>query len=423
VSRRRLAQSLVLGTALVMVAVTSAQATSSVRPKVVTVGVHGNEPLLAVAPDGTLYISALQFLYRSTDHGAHWSVVPLPPESGVTEYKTDSDIAVDPSGRLYYTFDYPYAGTTAVCTSTDRAESWHCAPTAFPGSTDRMWVTAPTRTEGLFVTNAGAYLPVLSRSTDSGASWTAGEQGASGIGNAFTGRPVALPSGQVFQPVNEGHVRLDVYDRSGTPGQSSGLIDTGLPAAFTGPSAGITRDGTLYVASEAANDARGRGVVVARSRDHGKTWQQLPSLPAQQSGTAIFTAVATGSNGHVGVLAYWTPESHAPDTISSSAPWYVEYLDTADAESAHPHWRRTLVEKISHHGLICRGLGCDLETSGLLPKHTNSRFAGDFMGAAMDAHGVSYLTWMGADKPPVATPVDPSTVYGVIHFARISALR
>src|SRR5581483_3905286 len=32
----------------------------------VTVGIHGKEPLVTTAPDGTIYISALQHLYRST---------------------------------------------------------------------------------------------------------------------------------------------------------------------------------------------------------------------------------------------------------------------------------------------------------------------------------------------------------------------
>jgi len=423
VIRRPRTLPVVLAAAACLAAAAAVPASGASRsPAVVTVGTEGNEPLVAVAPNGTIYISALQFVYRSTDHGAHFTAIPLPVESGVTEYKTDSDIAVSPSGTLYYTFDWPYAGSTSVCTLGNQSQSWSCSAAAFPGSSDRMWVTAPTSTEGLFVTNAGAYLPVLSRSTDGGATWTPGEQGASGVGNAYTGRPVAQATGPVFQPVNaNGHVELNVYDRAGSPGAKSGLIDTGLPSAFTGPSAGMTPDGTLYVASEAANPAGGRGVVLARSRDHGKTWTRLPSLPGTGSGTSIFTAVATGPNGHVGVLAYWSPESHAPDAISSKATWYAVYLDSPNANAANPRWRRTVLEKLHHTGVICRGLGCDIDVNGVVPQHTASRFAGDFLGAAMDRHGVSYLAWMGSDKPPSVTPVDPSTVYGVIHFARLGA--
>src|SRR4051794_3873419 len=100
--------------AAAMVAPALAAPSSAAGVRMTTVGTVGNEPLTAVAPDGPVYVAALQYLYRSTDKGAHWKALPLPVNSGVTEYKSDSSIAVDPGGRLYYTFDYPYAGITAV---------------------------------------------------------------------------------------------------------------------------------------------------------------------------------------------------------------------------------------------------------------------------------------------------------------------
>jgi len=411
-----------LAATLVAAAVASASAPpGSAHPRVVTVGTLGNEPLVAVAPDGTVYIAALQYLYRSTDHGAHWTALSLPPESGITEYKTDASISVDPGGRLYYTFDYPYAGTTAVCTTDDRGANWSCDPAALPGGTDRMWISAPTASEAFFTSNEGAYQPVFAHTANRGATWSVGEFGGSGT-NPYTGPPIAGPQGEVVQPVDEGSgLAVDIYPRSGgTPGASSPVVQTGLPAAFTGPSGARTPDGTLYVASEASNGAGGRGVVVARSVDHGQHWSTLPTLPGFGTGTAIFTALAAGANGHVGVLYYWTPTASSPDSMPADAIWYAAYVDSANAAAANPHWRLSLIERISHRGLICRGLGCDLDTSGAVPKHTNARFAGDFIGAAIGRDGYAYLSWMGADKPPVVTPVDPSSVYGVIHFARIS---
>jgi hypothetical protein len=388
--------------------------------RVSQVGTVGNEPLVAVAPDGTIYISALQYMYRSTDHGAHWTSLALPPESGVTEYKTDSSISVDPGGRLYYVFDYPYAGTTAVCTSDDRGSTWSCNPAALPGGTDRMWINAPTKSEAFFTTNEGTEQPIFAHSSDRGATWQIGEFAGSGT-NAYTGAPVAGSAGSVLTPVNDGNnVDVDIFPRDGgTPGNDSPEVSTGLPAAFTGPSGGRTPDGTSYVASEAPNQARGRGVVVARSKDLGQHWTKLPELPGSQTGTAIFTALAAGANGHIGVLYYWTPTSVDPNSVPPSAVWYAVYVDSFDANTAHPHWRRTVLQRLHHKGLICRGLGCDLDTSGAVPQHTNYRFAGDFVGAAIGSDGYAYLSWMGADKPPVATPVDPSSNYGVIDFARV----
>src|SRR5947209_7512550 len=82
-------------------------------PTPVTVGVNGNEPLLAAAPDGTLYISALQHIYSSTDSGKTWTELLGPIYASSINLNSDSSISVDPGNRLYFTFDYPYAGTTA----------------------------------------------------------------------------------------------------------------------------------------------------------------------------------------------------------------------------------------------------------------------------------------------------------------------
>src|SRR6202008_283303 len=71
----------------------------------VTVGTVGNEPIVTAAPDGTLYISALQHFYRSTDGGATWTNLAGPIEAQVN-LNTDSSISVDPSNRVYFTFDY-----------------------------------------------------------------------------------------------------------------------------------------------------------------------------------------------------------------------------------------------------------------------------------------------------------------------------
>src|SRR5438105_4741762 len=56
----------------------------------VTVGTLGNEPLIAIAPDGTLYISALQHLYKSINGGATWVAVVGPPESEQLNVASDS---------------------------------------------------------------------------------------------------------------------------------------------------------------------------------------------------------------------------------------------------------------------------------------------------------------------------------------------
>lgn len=152
--------------------------TPTPAPTPVTVGVDGNEPLLAAAPDGTLYISALQHIYSSTDSGATWTELLEPIYASTINLNSDSSISVDPGNRLYFTFDYPYAGTTAVCTSDDRGVTWNCNPAVVPGGTDRMWTLAPTLTDDYEVTNEGLYETAFLHSTDRGSTWTPTSLGA-----------------------------------------------------------------------------------------------------------------------------------------------------------------------------------------------------------------------------------------------------
>ena len=126
----------IVGILCVLAALSSFELAKASSP--VTVGTHGNEPLITVAPDGTLYISALQHLYRSTNSGTSWTELLGPIYASTINLNSDSSISVDPGNRLYFTFDYPYAGTTAVCTSDDRGVTWTCNPAVVPGGTDRM---------------------------------------------------------------------------------------------------------------------------------------------------------------------------------------------------------------------------------------------------------------------------------------------
>src|SRR5438270_7357253 len=111
--------------ALGLAAAPSSAAPGGLRPAV-TIGVDGNEPLVRAAPDGTLYVSALQHLYYSRDDGMLWHQSVGSPYNTTLNQNSDSSIQVDARNRLYMTFDWPYAGTTAVCTSDDHATSLQC---------------------------------------------------------------------------------------------------------------------------------------------------------------------------------------------------------------------------------------------------------------------------------------------------------
>src|SRR5437868_6400055 len=372
--------------------------TPTPAPTPVTVGVDGNEPLIAAAPDGTLYISALQHIYSSTDSGSTWTELLGPIYASSINLNSDSSISVDPGNRLYFTFDYPYAGTTAVCTSDDRGITWNCNPAVGPGGTDRMWTLAPTLTDDYEVTNEGLYETAFLHSTDRGSTWTPTSLGA-GLFEPQTGPLLQKPgSTNVLQitkifgtlPQEVPELKLSVYSPNSPGSISSAVRSTGLPMPLALPSAALGRDGQLWVASEELNPAGGKQVVLARSTNAGVTWSKLAPIPGTTSGTAIFSWVAAGSPGHVGVIYYYTPDSANPNgdlTAFANSTWSTMWAESFNADSAVPTWTIRLIESNVHTGAICAAAGC----SG------DNRCAGDFINANIHANDVAHLTWMIED--------------------------
>jgi hypothetical protein len=376
--------------------------TPAPAPSPVTVGVKGNEPLLAAAPDGTLYISALQHIYGSTDSGKTWNELLGPIFSSSINLNSDSSISVDPGNRLYFTFDYPYAGTTAVCTSDDRGTTWNCNPGVVPGGTDRMWTLAPTLTDDYEVTNEGLYETTFLHSTDRGSTWTPTALGA-GLLEPQTGPLLQKPgSSNVLQiakifgtlPQEAGELKLYVYSPNSSGSIIAAVRNTGLPLPVALPSAALGKDGELWVATEQANLAGGSSVVLARSSNEGVTWSKLPPIPATATGSATFTWVAAGSPGHVGVIYYYTPDNGSSPTLATSH-WSVMWAESFNATSPTPTWAVRTIEPAVHTGAICAAADC----SG------DSRFAGDFINALIDSNDVAHLTWMVEDMATTNTAI------------------
>ena len=376
--------------------------TPTPAPTPVTVGVHGNEPIVAAAPDGTLYISALQHIYSSTNSGATWTELLGPIYASSINLNSDSSISVDPGNRLYFTFDYPYAGTTAVCTSDDRGVTWNCNPAVVPGGTDRMWTLAPTLTDDYEVTNEGLYETAFLHSTDRGTTWTPKSVG-SGLFEPQSGpllqRPGMTDVLQVIKiggtlPQETPELKVYVYHPGATGSIISDIRSTGMPLPLALPSAAYGRDGQLWVASEELNPAGGKQVVLARSTNDGVTWSKLAPIPGTTSGTAIFTWVAAGGPGHVGVIYYYTPDNGDPGSLTNST-WSTMWAESFNANSAAPTWRVTTVEPAIHFGAVCIAAGC----SG------DGRFAGDFISSVIDANDVAHLTWMKEDTATQATTI------------------
>jgi photosystem II stability/assembly factor-like uncharacterized protein len=375
---------------LCSVAVLVCTAISRLLAAPVTVGTKGNEPLLALASDGTLYISALQHIYRSTDSGNTWTELPGPIFASQLNLNSDSSMAVDPGNRLYFTFDYPYAGTTAVCTTDDKGVTWACNPAVVPGGTDRMWVLAPSNDAAYEVTNEGLYETTFLTSTDRGTTWTPRAVGT-GILEPQTGPLLQKRcSSSVLQVAKiygnsdaEAQIQFYVYEPSSPGAVLSEMRPAGLKLPTALPSAALSLDGILYVASEEVNAAGGRQVVVARSPDEGKTWTKLPPLPATVTGTATFTWLAAGEPGHIGVIYYYTTDNGDPAALTDST-WSAVWAESFNGDTAAPTWNFTTLENPVHTGRICAAADC----------MGTDRFAGDFINALIEPTGIAHLTWM-----------------------------
>ena len=351
----------------------------------VEVGGFGNEPLLAAAPDGTLYISALQHLYRSVDGGMSWREVSTTPiYARRANVASDSSISVAPDGRLYFTFDYPYAGITATCTSVDRAQTFQCDPATFPGGTDRMWVAAANDSTAYETTNEGLLQTLLFTSHDQGTTWV-----PTGTESEYlqpqTGPLLPLADGTVLQPLNEGVVGVYAWTPNALVQGGPEFRRSPLLRATSVSLIASTPDHTVYLASEAPSANGGKEVMVAATRDEGRTWRSLPPIPQTLAGTAVFSAVAAGSNGHVGVLYYYTTASF-PDAsaVPPGTQWSVLWSETFDAHAEHPTWTTIDLGASGHSGPICESLGCP----------GDARFAGDFISAVIDGTDTPRVTWM-----------------------------
>lgn len=438
----------VLGAAvLTMLTTPVARASATIAPlaPAVTVGSGGNEPIVKRAPDGTLYISALEHLYVSTDAGRSWhrspgNVLLNPRSEGGANLNTDSSIDVDPQNRLYLTFDTPYAGTTTTCYSDDRAATLTCNAATLPGGTDRMWLTAPTTGAAYLTSNEGLYHTLFFQSTDRGATYVARKSTDSAL-NPNDGPPMLDPSSPlVFQPfVNNasnvsaldeelsGPIELHVWDPTSAVPAPAAELSTPLMAGAALTNAAFTPDGTLYVVSEdpvtdTAGTIIGKDVQVIRSSDHGATWTKLPPIPGTTTGTAAFTWIAAGANGHVGVIYYQTPVGGRADAVNGT--WDAKWAETVNAGSAAPDWTVQTLDKAVHTGAMCTTAGC----------MGSDRFSGDFIGATFDAADQPQLTWMRqtsattadvrftatATQLPVAVAESPATA-GLV-LAGISVL-
>jgi hypothetical protein len=346
---------------------------------VVVVGDIGNEPVLRVAPDGTIYVGALHHVYVSTDEGMSFREVNF--LGALPMYASDTALSIAPDGRAYVAFDWPYVGQTAVCNTTDRGETWDCVPIAVPGATDRMWILAPTEKDAYLITGQLLDRPTFAVTHDAGATWTVTSQD---LMTQSQGADLAWDPVQklIVEAANDQGNGWGI--RTWQPdGTFVGFTPMDVAAPPGGETVMVDAAGTWW--ATACAEGANCPPAVAMSKDQGKTWNV--TAIATEGKTFLLPYVAAGAADRVITGWYETAAASADDT---SAEWRFVVSQTKDGRT----WNITvLTPEPVHVGAMCSSISCLGE----------ARFAGDFIGLAFDSHGDAYATWnrqVGQKIPP-----------------------
>lgn len=374
----------------------------------------GAEPSVAVAPDGTIYVTTPIALWRSDDGGASYKPIgkktcpnsQLPSCPGLEEYDPglvgggDASLAVTKDGTVHWA---GLGGGIPYQRSTDKGETWSEAIDVSEGTgSDREWIVVDP-TDRLIAQWRGADddgAAIFVRfSEDAGLTWGKvtnvapdGRQGPVTV-DPITGT-ILLPhtlNGKLFvaRSTDRGVTWTDV---------ESGPVN-GRPFIF--PIATFDSKGTAYYVwseDKTAPDANvgveaGRivsipTVYVSTSRDQGLTWGE-PLALSTPGVPALFPWISAGDAGRV-VIAWYegqqpTPANRLPNVFD------VKVAMSTTADAAEPKY---VVAKANrdpvHVGAFCtEGLMCSL--SG------GDRSMLDFFEVRLLNDGSPVLAWAADD--------------------------
>lgn len=203
--------------------------------KLALLGHSPGEPNIAMAPDGTLYVAGVNDIYRSDDGGATWELVAENLPGG-----GDGDITVTADGKVHWLGLFAPDAPIPYLTSTDRGDTWS-DPVDLSDETgsDREWIDSRTDMPAVY------------------AAWRDSDDG--GI-VAFRS---SMDGGLTW---NE---RVEISDD-----------------AVGGPLVHGPKPGQVYQAQatfETSPLARDASIRLARSADHGATWEVVDVLTPTQS--------------------------------------------------------------------------------------------------------------------------------------------
>lgn len=315
------------------------------------------EPALALAPDGWIYINALNqgfafdgpvlraeryasALFRSPDGGVTWHEPPRGLR-GELPGGGNSAVTVDPRSGSLYIADLWDAETT-VSRSRDHGSTWRTSPVQGIPVQHRPEIAAASSGWVYYVTHNYAAGLIFARSRG-GMLWTgrkivaspADQEGCLCAGGNIIAAGGPDPSGRrdrVGMIYAAGNARGAIrFARSEDGGRSfttveiqptsrgSTIVD--LPVVAD---AGGDRLAAVWTEQTPGRSA----VVLAVSSDWGKRWKVRQ--PVVEQGTS-FAPWVDAAGGKIAITAYHTDVENALDAEGSEALWYQSYAESTDA--------------------------------------------------------------------------------------------
>lgn len=401
-------------------------------PKIVPavrLGPGAGEPNIAIAPDGAIYVSPINTVYRSTDGGKTFRATASRPSGG-----GDGDIAFTSSGRMHWLGlgGQPPGGPIPYQYSDNQGDKWSKPMdlSARQGA-DREWIDA--RPEGtLYASWRGALhgesVIAVNVSFDDGQTW---------------GQLTSMAPDAVGGPIVHGPTPGTVYEAMTTFGE--GIPPTGskillarsadhganweLKEVFSPiqsvqfgligfatsifPVASVDQAGTVYVVFSADQRALPEtvpkplarfSVFLTASKDDGETWTK-PIMLSDPTKAALMPWIAAGAPGRVAVT--WYENTYGLPSESMPDLWNVKLYESITADQAAPKGVTVqLNSEPSHVGNVCTsGTGCAAGGRSLL----------DFFEVALDHDGQPIVAWASSNQAGGA-PFVGRTVVPTINF-------
>lgn len=366
-------------------------------------GETGNEPSLAIARDGTVFVCAPRGVgrgtnvWRSVDAGATFERLGgvVHPAAGPRRSVTgdvgggDCDLGVDEAGTAYLA-DL-WVGGVSVAWTKDQGRSWDGSPVSqLSGTSDRPWIlggepgevfVAAPDVQGMLLGSPSTFLGVrdvptpggiwVARSTDGGRTFpqqvlAVGNEGrfpfgsnlAAGNGNLYISYIVAVSDEEARYMLALSKDRgLTWTHKVAAPMPYDRNNCAPYPTTLF-PAMAADEEGGVYLVA-AYNDpvVRRTDIMLIVSPDGGETWHP-PARLTDRPGTRVFPWVAAAGAGRVGIAWYESSRTIAPENITNPAEratcgsegdevesdWFLHYAESRDATAAAPEFEEVLAQ-------------------------------------------------------------------------------